>query len=169
MPVLANNRHEIFAQQIAKGASQRDAYRLAGFKVDNIKAADASASKLLSSSKVADRVAELQTQVAERIVETTGVSKSWIIAKLVENVERAMQATPVYDKKGEPTGEYTYQGNVANRALELIGKEHGMFIDRKEVGRPGDFDAMSDSDLDAFIAEETRQLLAQTKRGATKH
>jgi len=45
-----------------------------------------------------------------------------------------MQAVPVLDKQGEPTGEYTYQGAVANRALELIGKHLGMFIDRDPRG-----------------------------------
>jgi hypothetical protein len=34
----------------------------------------------------------------------------------MENVERAMQAQPVLDAKGVPTGEYRYEGSVANRA-----------------------------------------------------
>src|SRR5262249_15282773 len=56
-------------------------------------------------------------------------------AKLVENVERAMQAEPVRRKAGdyeeEVPGEYVYNGSVANKALELIGKEIGMFVDRE--------------------------------------
>jgi len=28
--------------------------------------------------------------------------------------------------------EYTYQGSVANRALEFLGKEIGMFTERRE-------------------------------------
>src|SRR5262245_47739127 len=31
-----------------------------------------------------------------------------------------MTAVPVLDREGKPSGEYTYQGNVANKALELI-------------------------------------------------
>lgn len=96
------------------------------------------------------------------------MSKSWVIAKLVENVERAMQAQPVLDAQGAPTGEYEYQGNVANKALELLGRTQGIFIDKKEIGKPGDFDNMSDQDLDSFIQQEARELLAQTKR-AVKH
>jgi DUF438 domain-containing protein len=53
--------------------------------------------------------------------------------RLQENVERAMSIEPVLDGKGHPTGVYKYQGSVANRALELLGKELGMFIDRNEV------------------------------------
>lgn len=30
------------------------------------------------------------------------------------------------------SGEYKYDGSVANRALELLGKELGMFVDRSE-------------------------------------
>ena len=43
-----------------------------------------------------------------------------------------MQAVPVTDREGNETGEYTYQGSVANRALELVGKELGMFHERVE-------------------------------------
>ena len=169
MPVLANPRHEIFAQQIAKGISQRDAYRGAGYEPKSDAVADAAASRLLSDVKISARVAEIQATFDEKVSTATSVSKAWIIAKLVENIERALRAKPVLDAKGNPTGEYTYQGNVANRALQLLGIENGMFIERKEVGKPGEFDAMSDSDLDAFIQQEARELLAQTKRSATKH
>ena len=66
-----------------------------------------------------------------------------------------MQAEPVKrktrDSEEEVRGEYTYQGSVANKALELIGKELGMFIDRREVGGPNEFAHMSDEELDAFI------------------
>ena len=47
------------------------------------------------------------------------------------------------------------QGNVANRALEVLGKELRMFIDRKEFGRPGDFSGMSEDELDKRIRELT--------------
>ena len=43
-----------------------------------------------------------------------------------------MQHRPVLDAKGKETGIYAYNGQVANRALELIGKELGMFVDRSE-------------------------------------
>ena len=43
------------------------------------------------------------------------------------------------DKERKPTGEYRYDGNVANRALELLGKQQGMFIDRHEVGQANEF------------------------------
>jgi hypothetical protein len=39
------------------------------------------------------------------------------------------------------------------RVIELLGKELGMFIDRKEVGGPNEFACMSDEELDAFLRE----------------
>ena len=55
------------------------------------------------------------------------VDRAWVMAKLTENVQRAMQVELVQDREGNPTGQYIYQGGVANRALELLGKELGMF------------------------------------------
>ena len=59
--------------------------------------------------------------------ETALVDRAWVLAKLRENVVRAMTLEQVLDREGNPTGEYTYQGNVANKALELLGKDMGMF------------------------------------------
>jgi len=122
---------------------------------------DACASRLLSGGKIQARVAELRQAISTHTVEKTSVSKAWVIAKLVENVERAMQAVPVLDRLGNPAGDYTYQGNVANRALELIGKEYGMFIDRKEIGGAGAFDHLDDDELNKTIealAEEVQEI-----------
>jgi hypothetical protein len=41
----------------------------------------------------------------------------------------------------------------ATLAAELWGKELGMFIDRKEIGDPGDFSHMSDEELERFLQE----------------
>ena len=91
----------------------------------------------------------------------------------MENVERAMEAIPVLDAAGNPTGKYVYNGNVANRALELLGKEQGMFVDRKEIGKPGAFDALDDEELQraiellhAEVAEYEQKLLPPLKKGA---
>jgi hypothetical protein len=43
------------------------------------------------------------------------LTREWVIGKLMANVERAMQATPVLDKWGEPTGEYLYEGSITKR------------------------------------------------------
>ncbi len=44
-----------------------------------------------------------------------------------------MASVPVVDANGQETGVYSFQGAVANRALELLGKHIGMFVDRREI------------------------------------
>lgn len=64
MPVLKNARHEKFAQNVAKGKSATEAYRLAyGAKA---KSAEAAGSRLLSNVKVRKRVEELKQAGADR-------------------------------------------------------------------------------------------------------
>lgn len=87
-------------------------------------------------------------------VEAAGVSKAWVLARLKENAERALQAVSIKDENGETIGEYKYEGSVANRALELLGKECGMFIDRKEVKRVGEFDRLADDELERIAASD---------------
>lgn len=66
MPVLDNQKHELFAQGIAKGQSQREAYMQAGYTATGA-AADVNACKLLSDAKVSDRVKEIQGRAANGI------------------------------------------------------------------------------------------------------
>src|SRR5436190_7744815 len=79
MPVLANPRHEAFAQAIfngivdAKGgaSSQAEAYRRAGYHVSNGNSARACASRLLTfANGIGERIEELQAQAAERAQES---------------------------------------------------------------------------------------------------
>jgi len=144
MPVLLNPKHERFAQELASGKSAEEAHGLAGYK-----ASRSGASQLKQNLNISNRVAELlieresiHAQATADAVKSVGLTKQWVIETLMENVARAMQAKPVRtDDEGEAIGEYQYQGSVANRALELLGKEVGMFIDRKEV-RTGSLDEL---------------------------
>lgn len=55
------------------------------------------------------------------------VDAKWLLKRMIANHDRAMQAEPVLDREGNPTGEYTYNGTVANKALEMIGQHIGFF------------------------------------------
>jgi len=74
--------------------------------------------RLLKNVEVAGALDEAKARRAER----TEVTQDWVIQRLVRNVEQAMQAVPVLDRAGNQTGWYVYQGAVANKALELLGK-----------------------------------------------
>lgn len=127
MPILKNPKHELFAQGMAKGESGRTAYRAAGYTATDA-ACDMAASRLMKTDKVSARVVELQGRSAEKAVMT----KAWILEELRANAEEARAA-----------GQY----GPANRAYELIGREGGMFVERKEIGGPGDFDSEEDAVL----------------------
>lgn len=61
MPVLANSRHELFAQELAKGETSSSAYVIAGFKAN-----DGNASRLKGNEKIQARVAEILAAGAAR-------------------------------------------------------------------------------------------------------
>jgi phage terminase small subunit len=78
--VLSNHKHELFAQAISKGKSQREAYLGAGYSV-RPEIADVNASRLLTVAKVANRVTELQ----ERAAIKCGITIGDIIRQLAED------------------------------------------------------------------------------------
>jgi hypothetical protein len=152
-------KREAFVLAYIKTGNASEAYRQAYNTNASAKTIHEKASRLLAEGNVRARFEVLRGKVTERAVEKTAISKAWVIEKLVENVDRAMQAEPVRRSDGEEVpGAYVYNGSVANKALELIGKELGMFIDRKEVGGPNEFARMSDEELDAFLRESIEPL-----------
>jgi len=76
--------------------------------------------------------AELDKERQE-LAKRNEIDQDWVIKRLILNADRAAQAEPVLDTKGVPTGEYRYDGAVVNKALELIGKHIGMFVERTET------------------------------------
>ncbi len=125
MPALAKPKWERFAAGVAQGLTLSDAFRQAGFTAKTPGAIGANASRLLKRAVVRARVDELTAE----FVEKSKLSKQWVLDGLKENFERAMQRVQVIGEDGKPSGRYTYQGQVANKALELIGQELGMFVE----------------------------------------
>jgi phage terminase small subunit len=82
----------------------------------------------------------MDREATAKACEALSIDKQWVMARLVENAERAMQAVEVKDGQGRTTGEFKYDGSVANRSLELLGKELGMFKDKAEVKHSGGMD-----------------------------
>src|SRR5215470_3848896 len=115
MPVLQNPRHEKYAHLVASGIGQAEAYASIGYSANG---ADQGASRLSRRADVRTRVTELQTAAQKHAVESCALSRAWVIEQLMDNVRRAKQAIAVTNAKGEPTGEYRWDGGVANRALE---------------------------------------------------
>jgi phage terminase small subunit len=109
--ILQNPRHEQFAQAIAKGVNQTTAAKLAGYSE---RTACEQGSRLVRNAQIAARIQELRERGTEQAINEVAVSKEWVIRKLVGIVEKT-------------TGEAHYAPTAANKSLELLGKEIGMF------------------------------------------
>ncbi len=105
------------------------------------------AQQLLQNASVQGAI---QAALAAR-AERTEISQNWVIGRLVANAERAMQAVPVCDAAGKETGRYTYQGTVANRALELLGKHIGMWTEHRGGDLPKPIEEMDADELRALL------------------
>ena len=94
------------------------------------------ASRLLTNVDIAEAVAELESNLADEI----GITKQYVLDSLRTVAERCMTAVEVLDRDGNPTGEWTFQHAGATKALELLGKHRGMFIERTSVDHTGRID-----------------------------
>jgi phage terminase small subunit len=149
MAVLENTRHELFAQAIAKGSSQREAYLNAGYDVKP-EVADAAASRLLSDVRVESRVAEL-LELAATETEKTITD----IVKMLEE-DRAMAR----DLK---------QPSAAITAAMGIAKVLGLIVDKNELtGKNGGPIETADVTQDAErVAGLISELARRTSDGPT--
>lgn len=169
MPALPDPRHEKIVQAYAKGnLAQTDAYKLGGYK-----ASPQSACTFFARPEVKQRlkeVRELRTRLAaERDVETSaeaakklGITKTKILEALWVNARLCLRGAPIYDEKGQPTGKFREtpsNPSAGNQALKLLGMEaFGMFVERLEVGGPGDFARLSDEELAARVEADAAAL-----------
>ena len=93
------------------------------------RAAHVTGNRLLRNDAVRSVISSITSEASKQ----ARVSATWVRACLRETVERSLQSIPVLDAQGQPTGVYRYDGAVANRALELLGRDQGMFTGRVEV------------------------------------
>lgn len=167
MPVLSNARHERFAQELAKGKTATEAYELAGYKSNRGNATTLKQDQSISI-RVNDLLAEREGQHAQataKAVDQVALTKAWVLSQLIDNAMiSAGQKTiklKVMPRGADVPVEVEVNARDAaatNRALELLGKELGMFIDRKEVGQPGDFASMRDDELFETIKDRAKAL-----------
>lgn len=130
---ISDGRRERYATLLAAGGmSAAIAHGQSGFKPD-----PGNAVHMRKEPDIAGRVAWLQEQAAKRVV----ADKAWVLLKLRNLVIRTMT----------PGDEFT--PSAANKALELLGKEQGMFVDRRVLGVRR-IDDMSEEELLEFLGGE---------------
>ncbi len=72
----------------------------------------------------------IQTAIKKRVddrIAALQLDQNFVIKGLIEVYERCMQAEPVLDGEGEPTGEWKFDSKSANKALESLGRHLQMF------------------------------------------
>ncbi len=82
-------------------------------------------------------VAALMVAITNRS-ERTEIDQDWVVERLIEVVDKALQEKEVFDRQGKSTGEFRFDSAGANRALELLGKHHGMFMNRVKLTLEGE-------------------------------
>ena len=137
MGVLRNINEERFCQLVVAGRDPADAYRDIGGQAKNAGyAADCKMRKPL----VRRRIEELMDVGARKAM----LSRSQILQRIFEDWELSR-------KLG--------QMSAAATNAKLMGSElHRMFVDRKEIGGPGDFDAKTPEELLEYIKGELAEL-----------
>lgn len=156
MSVLANARHELFAQEVAKGAPAYLAYRLAGYQGDSA-SLRANAARLIANDSVQARIAELKEEGAFAAkVELTDIAlelKRVGFSDIMNYWKVKPDGTPYLDLTALPknhsaaidglTVEDTQYGKKVKiklhnkvAALEKLGNHVGMFKERVELSVP---------------------------------
>lgn len=137
MPELASPRHEAFCQAYVRSKNGSQAAREAGFKGGKDGGNfSVRASEMLKRPYVKARIAELTQELVRTSAKDARVDRAWVLERLKENAHEALE---------------NRDRAAANRALELLGKELGMFVDRRMV---------LTGPLEALDARQLQRLLA---------
>ena len=113
---LRNPKHETFVQLLLQGETAIDAHERAGFA-----RSDANSSRLKANPKVTERLAELQSEIAEKTVTT--------VEGLIAELEEARQKATALN-----------QLSAATAAIMGKAKISGLMAPQKlEIGAPGSF------------------------------
>ena len=75
----------------------------------------------------------------------------------IDKLKKKAEGKAILSAKGTLAQITTEALNMKNpsssriRALELLAKYHGLLIERQEIGKPGEFDKLSDEQVEAEI------------------
>ena len=179
MPALANKRQEKFCTLVADGFAQGAAYITAGYPVSQTVAAH-SAVNLKAKPHIQARINEILTKAGSlaHITPKKVLEEMWALAsfnpadafevdentgkplinlsELTREQAKAIDISLEHDEHGRERIKITLvPAAVRLRALELIGKRFGLWIERHEHGKPGDFASLESTDaiIDKLKAE----------------
>lgn len=128
MPILANPKHEAFAQARAVGKTADESYAEAGYKPHR-----SNASRMSANDNIVARIKELQSASAERTLVT--------VESLTQELE-AIRVVAVTEK----------QASAAVSAVMGKAKLHGLLVDKLEADITHHLTDLSDEELEREIA-----------------
>lgn len=134
MGPLKNTKHEAFVQAVFAGKKHSAAY------IENVSAActpaaaASSASDLLITPKVAERLDELKNTTVTGVV----LTKEWLVSQMIDTAAQAAA-----DRAHAPR----------TRALELLGREKSAFMEPRGAIILS-FDQMTTQQIEDFLAAE---------------
>ncbi len=120
-------RQQRFVDEYLKDLNATQAYIRAGYKVSE-KVASAAAIRMLGNVRVHEAIeARKQTRV-----ERVELEQDWVVNELRKVAQKCL---PVVDDDDKPIANIV---NVGVKALELLGRHQGIFIDKREItGKDG--------------------------------
>lgn len=127
---MLNPKQEKFLREYAKSGNAGQAYQIA-FGLSNANAARASSSRLLKSPEIQARLAEIQAELAS---DTICQAKE-IQERLTQIARRELSET-IFLPNGEQVSKPTSIKDSC-RALELLAKINGLFINKSELDLKG--------------------------------
>ena len=127
MSVLSNPKHELTAQELAKGRTQVEAIEAAGYSPHR-----SNASRLIANDNIKSRVQELQMEASK----TIAITLEGQIAKLEDLLNQAKQHKQI-------------SAGVA--AIDKQNELMGFKIQRVESKRVDEFANMSDEELRQYV------------------
>jgi len=145
MSQLPNPRHELFSALLAEGKNAAEAHELAGYRRNRHNAWVLTQRENIKA-RVNELLAERQAQNAQataKAVEELALTQEWVLAELKRNAEQAAKLK---------------QYGPSNRALELLGKQLGMFIDRAQISQSNEFAGLTAEQMLEELVRRARKL-----------
>ena len=150
--VKLNDKSEAFCHEYLIDYNGTQAAIRAGYSK---KTAYSQGSRLLKNAVVLSRVRALQAEKTAQL----SISQDWVVHQLVDIVQKCKDPVPVetwdYEEKAMvKTGEFIFDSKGATKALELLGKHLGMYIDKIEAKQSIEVTTKLDSILTALTDDD---------------
>jgi hypothetical protein len=122
-------------------------------------------------------VAKLESKHADQTADAAlelGLDRRYVLQTLKTVVDRSLQAEPVLDSEGNPTGEFKFDSRGATAAAIAIGKELGMFREAPTAAPPTNVNVTINNvdvritqvrqEIEGLLAYEPPQIAADAPR-----